>query len=438
MGRQAVIIIHGMGEQRPMDTLRSFVDSLKNHLGKNDITERNTNIWSKPDGIAEIYETRRLTLSGTHNRPITDFYEFYWAHNMRDTKFINFSTWIFKLLFSRRTIIPLRLLPIWKAIWIFLILSGLVASVVLLLVGFDKRSVYWKAIAFVPPFFTLITLFVQSKILSSVGDAGRYFTPSPGNIGERSKIRQQGITFLKKIQNRTDGEKYDRVILVAHSLGGVIAYDLLKLLWSEYHDTYDKVEDVDQDALMEIEKYSKGNMEIEDINLFQDVQFQCWQQQKIIGNKWLISDFITIGCPLCYADYLILNSLSFDELKIQREFPTSPPLPDPVRKEIQYPSNVYQTEKGKRTIRLLHHAALFAVTRWTNIYFSSDFIGGPMQRLFGKGVKDVELPRNSLRTYPGGHTNYWDINNEESLKKIADALHLRGDSYHEPPIDSEK
>ena len=50
-----------------------------------------------------------------------------------------------------------------------------------------------------------------------------------------------------------------------------------------------------------------------------------------------------------------------------------------------------------------------------------------MHRLFGDGVKDVQLPRKSLSIYPGGHTNYWDDGNEEALKTLAHALHLRGD-----------
>jgi hypothetical protein len=71
--RQAVVIIHGMGEQRPMDTLRSFVEGIRQYLLKTDESEKNTVIRSKPDGISDIYETRRLSLSASRNRPITDF-----------------------------------------------------------------------------------------------------------------------------------------------------------------------------------------------------------------------------------------------------------------------------------------------------------------------------------------------------------------------------
>lgn len=441
--RQAVIIIHGMGEQRPMDTLRSFVDSLKNHLGEQDDSEKKARVWSKPDGISEIYETRRLTLSSTRNRPITDFYEFYWAHNMRDTKFKDFFTWIFKLLFSRGSKIPFRLLSVWKTIWVFLFLSVLISTLIIFFVGIEKLKGYWTAIAIVPFLFSLIVLFVESTFLSTVGDAGRYFTPSPGNIGERSKIRQQGIAFLNRIHNRPDGEKYDRIILVAHSLGGVIAYDLLRLLWTEYNETYEKVSDVNQDSLEKIERYAKGNIDIkdtednDDINTFQDLQFQCWQEQKTMGNKWLISDFITVGAPLCHADYLILNSMTIDELKIQKEFPACPPIPDPVKNTIQDDPKKYVSENGIRDMRILHHAALFAVTRWTNIYFSSDFIGGPMKRLFGKGVKDEVVPRKSVKFYPGGHTHYWDRDSKEALQKILEALHLRCNVEPKPEAVSE-
>jgi hypothetical protein len=86
---QAVVLILGIAEQRPMDTLRAFVNGVKSYLAKTDPSEVNTVIRSKPDAASELYETRRLMLSGSRSRPKTDFYEFYWAHNMGDTVFFN-------------------------------------------------------------------------------------------------------------------------------------------------------------------------------------------------------------------------------------------------------------------------------------------------------------------------------------------------------------
>lgn len=423
--RQAVIIIHGMGEQRPMDTLRSFVEGIKSYLEKHDESEKNTVVRSKPDGISEIYETRRLSLSASRNRPITDFYEFYWAHNMRDNKFADISSWLLRLIFSKTKNIPKRLIPVWWVVWLILMVITASAILILLFVGVDKIKSFLSALVILPTIFSMIVLFVKSSFLNSVGDAGRYFTPSPGNVGERSKIRLQGISFLKKMHDGIGNEKYDRIMVVAHSLGSVIAYDLLRLLWTEYNESHDNVSDIDQSAIAEIELYCNEKKELTNINLFHNLQYQCWLQQRAVGNKWLISDFITIGAPLCNSDYLISNNVSFEDLKKQREFPVCPPIADDLTNEIHYNSKPYDVANGKRTVKILHHAALFAVTRWTNIYFSSDFVGGPMQRLFGIAVKDENINRKSLWFYPGGHTHYWDRDSEESLGKIVNALQLR-------------
>ncbi|NUN99082.1 MAG: hypothetical protein HUU01_00550 [Saprospiraceae bacterium] len=425
VNRQAVVIIHGMGEQRPMDTLRSFVNAIKKHLEDLDDSEKNTRLRSKADGVSEIYETRRLSLSASKKRPITDFYEFYWAHNMRNNSFQDILLWLLKLLFSRRKKIPKRLGLVWCTVWLLLLFSIITVVAVTQIVGVNKINSLLSAFVALPTLISIITLSIKSSFLNSIGDAGRYFTPSPNNIGERSRIRQQGITFLKKIHDTTSNEKYGRIIVVAHSLGSVIAYDLLRLLWTEYNESYGHVSVIDQSAISEIEIQCNKADGITNPVSFQHLQYKCWMQQKSVGNKWLISDFITIGSPLCNADYLLMNNVSFDELKNQREFPSCPPVLDDITKTIHYNSKPYNVEEKIRTVKILHHAALFAITRWTNIYFSSDFIGGPMQRLFGKGVKDESIVRKSLWFFPGGHTNYWDFDNKASLSKIVEALRLK-------------
>ena len=80
--RQAVVIIHGMGEQKPMSTLRGFVDTLVKHeaneqIKSGEIETYEKNYWSKPDKMSESFELRRLVLAGKNKRPTTDFFEYY-------------------------------------------------------------------------------------------------------------------------------------------------------------------------------------------------------------------------------------------------------------------------------------------------------------------------------------------------------------------------
>jgi hypothetical protein len=65
--RQAVVVIHGIGEQRPMDTLRSFVSNVVGH---------NYQVLGKPDRISDSLELYRLSAHKQGDIPRTDFYEF--------------------------------------------------------------------------------------------------------------------------------------------------------------------------------------------------------------------------------------------------------------------------------------------------------------------------------------------------------------------------
>ncbi len=93
--KQAVVIVHGMGEQIPMGTLEGFVETVwtKDHSlvsrGKPDANTGGDRIdnasWGKPDERTRSYEVRRITTGSDVYYNRTDFYEFYWAHRMQGT-----------------------------------------------------------------------------------------------------------------------------------------------------------------------------------------------------------------------------------------------------------------------------------------------------------------------------------------------------------------
>ena len=74
--KQAVLLIHGIGDQRPMSTLRSFVEAVLN-----DNKDQEAIFLNKPQQISDLYELRRYTIE-KRGIPKTHFYEFYWAHLM--------------------------------------------------------------------------------------------------------------------------------------------------------------------------------------------------------------------------------------------------------------------------------------------------------------------------------------------------------------------
>ncbi|MBJ6903642.1 hypothetical protein, partial [Vibrio cholerae] len=66
-----------------------------------------------------------------------------------------------------------------------------------------------------------------------LGDAARYFRGSPANVAVRRAIRKEAVGTLERLH--TSGQ-YDRIIVVAHSLGCVVSYDMLRTYFSRVCD----------------------------------------------------------------------------------------------------------------------------------------------------------------------------------------------------------
>ncbi|MGQ2981882.1 hypothetical protein [Flavobacterium sp.] len=430
--RQAVVIIHGMGEQRPMDTLRDFVNGVKWQMEQLDPSEKIVKIRSKADSVGDIYETVRLSMESNYKakRPITDFYEFYWAHNMRGTKISHMWTWLTHIFLKPLRKVPAHLHKIWwtmRCIFILACMISLLFTFFLTIPDLLKPIIALFSGALISFLGGIIASFVKDSFVNSLGDVARYLTPEPENILERSAIRQQGITFLKKLHSIKTRTKPDRIIIVAHSLGSAVAYDLLRLLWSDYGTLYSTAPQTKQDALEKVNFYAKNPDLIEqEYNAFAEAQYGCWQECNDLGNPWLISDFITVGAALNALDYFMVSRLSVEEMIGLRELPVCPPVPDDGKGDIYYRGYLRQDGATRsKGINIPHNAALFALTRWTNIFYTSDFVGGPMKRIFGKGMSDIPIRRKSTWFYPGGHTAYWKGGKKnEALEAIVTALKL--------------
>ena len=76
----------------------------------------------------------------------------------------------------------------------------------------------------------MYALFLQPFL----GDAARYFRASPGNVLVRREIRKQAVDTLDTLHN---WGTYDRIIVVAHSLGTVVAYDMLRAYFSRVNNS---------------------------------------------------------------------------------------------------------------------------------------------------------------------------------------------------------
>lgn len=443
-GKQAIVLIHGIGEQKPMESLRRFVHavwttdkSLKpKHFKEGPLKDQPT-IWSKPDRFSKSFELKRITTIENSGHVKSDFFEFYWAHLMYGTTLNQVIAWAKTLLFRRPNTVPKQLLPSY-----FLLFSALLISISFLIyaivAGIDPRANLLPA--WLSALISVLILPAISRILSSiVGDAARYLYPAPTNIHRRHEIREAGVSLIHKLHRR----KYDRIVVVGHSLGSVIGYDILTHAWVKYNKVEHKpgkpLEALDELEKLALELPEDHPLTADDIQRAQRKYFKKYRE---IGGLWRVTDFVTLGSPLAHAAILLAKDQDdLDRLKKDRELPQCLPVLEkrkPQGNIVQRFS--YKREQDKED-RALHHAALFAPTCWTNIYFPNKFIifgdlvGGPLTGVFGKGIKDIPISTKQRWGFLT-HTFYWrakDLENAPShIQTLRDVLDIADDKDQIP------
>jgi len=444
--KEAIVVIHGIGEQKPMDTIRAFADAVIEDDGTG-----KEKYWSKPDPMSDLFELRKLKTPG---RTKTEFFEYYWAYNVEGTKYWHLFEWLFGLIVRKKDDVPPTLRTLWRlSRAIVLLLLVLIVTGWLSRMNTDVSSLA----RFSPTWFLWgsLLLAIQYALINYVGDAARYLSSNPKNISLRQKIRSEGVKLLELLHR--SGE-YDRIVIVGHSLGSVIAYDIITRLWQKYHTQYsgldeadeaiydklkvgDRVQPIIRDELPDAGEKLTDSDDGKSLLNFQQLQNKAFEEHRSLGNPWLITDLITLGCPLAHAMMLLASSRKeFEDRKKQRELPTCPPVLDEKGYSYSSGGKCYAIKDKKFTPLFLHHAAPFAVTRWTNIYFPAylglfgDFVGGPMRPVFGKGIRDIPVTTSRwngiARFIPGvPHVMYWDSRHDggrgSSLAFLRQALDIQ-------------
>ena len=364
--RQAVVIIHGIGEQLPMSTLRRFVEAVV------DRQPGGRTFYSKPDRISDTLELRRLTADrkSTGDNP-TDFYELYWQHLMTGTTFAHLQAWLRTLLLRRPGSVPGRLKPLWWSLWLLMLATAVAVSVYSIRVGHPPVVEGVVAVAVLYVARHAIQPLLKYFAIKYVGDAARYLSPFPENVGIRHAIRSAGLDLLRGL-HLDPLRRYERIVVVGHSLGSVIAYDVLTYLWQEMHSKVERRPDRNgPPALHELPHAAESESPpssipqpaLQDLTHWVDTlppgapdepgqamlnseyrrhQRALWEEYRTtyVGHDtdpelrfpWRITDLVTLGSPLTYAPFLLArDGQAFGEAKDQREFPTCPPRPNDQR-----------------------------------------------------------------------------------------------------------
>ncbi|SCX31793.1 hypothetical protein [Agrobacterium rosae] len=452
--RQAVILVHGMGEQIPMDTIKGFVTSLSTSIDE-DGQIQTDEIWSKPDPRTGSLELRRLTTRKSKkggafaNGVRTDFYELYWADLTAGSTVGQLVGWIRYLLFRPWSKVPVSVRPAWL---ILCVLSFF--ALALFMLSFIPEAC-WRA--WFPSWFSqsmaigiagLLGLGAQQLGTTTFGRVVKYTRADPVNIAARAAVRERGLALLRELHKRQGEDKYDRVIVVGHSLGSILAYDLLNYYWAEREQARAFVEASDAfGKLAAIEDAARalrlGGSDIETkrsaFRVAQaDLRRSMSEDAVDEDARWLISDLVTFGSPLTHSEFLLASSQ--DDLRqrqADRELPTCPPIIEALEEwRVAEAEKLALLPPGYKPQALmaypnrnpgntwsLHHAAVFSVVRWTNIFDQSKFvlfgdvISGPLRNAYGIGVRDENLADLDGQSFRFSHTRYWHA--KQSAKRQA-------------------
>ncbi|MEM8948852.1 MAG: hypothetical protein AAGC99_05915, partial [Pseudomonadota bacterium] len=418
--------------------------------------------------------------------------------------------WIDTLLLRSPRAVPSDVRHVWALLWALNAIA-LALLIVPLLLLFNVLPMCLKEAL---PWLLAATVLVGllSFLARYFGDVARYVRPAPDNIRIRNEIRKAGVELLKKLNDAKypDGsDRYERITVVGHSLGSIIAYDMLNHLWAE------RTLEMAMDArgktgaalkiirLMEqnIIELDKVENEIEELRLVQEQsedlfgllpRIKTWiglepsesddahvdkkktahlfgllpviktwigfespvrtkddeltrklddketlrkdyhvlqrslaEKLRAFETPWRISDFISIGSPLTHAEFLMArNREIFDQRIKERSLSSCPPFLE-----------TYETKRGKPPEErrfsysnpakpgkwFMHHAAVFAPVRWTNIYdddfmiIYGDVFSGAVAPLFGSAVEDISVTvqNEALCSRFFTHSSYWTWNHGE-------------------------
>jgi hypothetical protein len=234
--RTAVIVVHGIGEQSPFETLDAFAANFIRSLGP--VTLSHAMAERKGAG-GSAWQDNFVRIEKEKNNPI-DIHEFYWAYITEGKISIpEVTAWVEQTLegtkkFYREDVTlqdayenrkHTKRFPLANVLWLLRL-----AAIAL---PFIKIAQFIFAPVLHLPFFTWLSKMSHAVldkfgwvVTGYLGDVAVYTTTD-----EKSKyyrIRQQILNECQAmVEEILNDPVYDRVIIAGHSLGSVIAYDTL-------------------------------------------------------------------------------------------------------------------------------------------------------------------------------------------------------------------
>lgn len=374
--RICFLIIHGVGNQEPYETLDAFVRNflkaysniIKEHFHELTLIKSHK-LVNLPNGISS-----KVTIESDHNKlPVIDIYEYYWAYMTEDCLDVKeVIEWIFDVASGARDFYKnpgnINIKNINRNVFTsdgefhyLMYLSNMLSYIE----KFSKLvSLIVKCLKIIYPVnqfpkavTKLFNMFFKKYIMDSLRDIAVYTTMDRKSKYYKSRklILNNATDFVKSLLEIKSGgnEKYDELVIFGHSLGSVIGYDVL--------DRLNRMMNVDRN----LQKYS----------------------EKIKG-------LITFGSPLDKVAFLFQERINKKKQNIRYSIVTQ--LHNFKRKHVDDQS----LENG-----ILQ---FFENTKWINFWTETDPISGNLNAYSDVENIHLDLSNNRKKIDIKCHSLYWE------------------------------
>lgn len=227
--KTAFLVIHGLGQQKPFEALDHFARGLIQELGQHQTLQLHHKLAMRHATHGGPWHESFLRIQPKQQESYCDIHEYYWAHHTEEQiKSAEIWAWLSLALkgtqhfyeenkqlayrYKEGKYFPIKALRLLKRTHLLVKIFGFLPQ--------------WPILK---PYFDWLDKLTSRTLIKYVGEIAIYTTTDQKS--RHFQVRQRILTgALELLESLLLDQQYDQVVVCGHSLGSVIAYDLLNRL----------------------------------------------------------------------------------------------------------------------------------------------------------------------------------------------------------------